>query len=72
MTTAAWLSEPKKREPSQSPRALDARGLATMHHILVQLAEIGSRPRFAEVCRAFGDIVWCDDLDDLVARSAAR
>lgn len=72
VTTAAWLSEPKKREASQSPRALDARGLATMHHILVQLAEVGSRPQFAEVCRAFGDIVWCDDLDDLIARSAAR
>lgn len=72
VTTAGWLSEPKKREPGQTPRALDARGLATMHHILVQLSDVGNRPRFAEVCRAFGDIVWCDDLDDLVARAAAR
>ncbi len=72
VTMAAWLSEPKKREPGQSPRALDARGLATLHHILVQLSDVGSRPRFAEACRAFGDIVWCDDLDDLVSRSSAR
>ena len=72
VTTAGWLSEPKKREPGQSPRALDARGLATLHHILVQLSDVGSRPRFAEACRAFGDIVWCDDLDDLVSRSSAR
>lgn len=75
VTTAAWLSEPKKsggRGVSHGPRALDARGLATMHHILVQLSQVGHRPRFAEVCRAFGDIVWCDDLDDLVARAPAR
>jgi AraC-like DNA-binding protein len=43
-----------------------------VHHILVQLADVGLRPRFAEFCQAFGDIVWCDDLDELVSRADAR
>jgi len=30
------------------------------------------RPRLAEACKSFGDIVWCDDLDELVTRSSAR
>jgi AraC-like DNA-binding protein len=43
-----------------------------MHHVLVQLADVGLRPRFAESCKAYGDIVWCDDLDELVARADSR
>lgn len=43
-----------------------------MHHILVQLGQVALRPRFAEACKAFGDIVWCDDLDDLTIRAPAR
>lgn len=72
---ADWLSTPGAERPrvaGPGPRALDARGLATMHHILVQLSEVALRPRFAEACQAFGDIVWCDDLDDLVSRAPAR
>ncbi|MGE0443539.1 MAG: helix-turn-helix domain-containing protein [Gemmatimonadales bacterium] len=74
VSAAAWYTDPKagKRPVSHGPRALDARGLATMHHLLVQLSEVELRPRFAEACRAFGDVVWCDDLDELVARAAAR
>ena len=60
------------RPPGRSPRALDARGPATAHHVLVQLTDAGLRPRFAETCKAFGEIVWCDDLDELVGRAAAR
>lgn len=77
-SAAAWYSDPSKagkpavRAVSQRPRALEARGLATMHHLLVQLRQVELRPRFAEACKAFGDIVWCDDLDDLVARAPAR
>ena len=77
-SAAAWYSDPSKagkpavRAVSQGPRALEARGLATMHHLLVQLRQVELRPRFAEACKAFGDIVWCDDLDDLVARAPAR
>jgi AraC-like DNA-binding protein len=43
-----------------------------MHHILVQLGEVGLRPRFAEACQAFGDVVWCDELDELASRAVAR
>ncbi len=77
-STAAWYATPTKasdpaaRAVSQGPRALDARGLATMHHLLVQLEHVALRPRFAEACKAFGDIVWCDDLDDLMIRASAR
>ena len=74
VSVAAWLT-PTGGEGGrtvQGPRALDARGLATLHHILVQLSEVALRPRFAEACKAFGDVVWCDDLDELVARSSAR
>lgn len=77
-SAAAWYSDPSKaakspaRAVSQGPRALDARGLATMHHLLVQLRQVEHRPRFAEACKAFGDIVWCDDLDDLISRAPAR
>jgi AraC-like DNA-binding protein len=60
------------RAGQPSPRALEARGFATLHHVLVQLADVGTRPRFAEACKTFGDIVWCDDLDDLVVRAGAR
>lgn len=60
------------RLPGRGPRALEARGFATVHHILVQLADAGLRPRFAETCKAFGDIVWCDDLDELAPRAAVR
>ncbi len=76
-SAAAWYTVPAKataaaRGASPGPRALDARGLATMHHILVQLGRVELRPRFAEACKAFGDIVWCDDLDDLMIRASAR
>lgn len=76
-SAAAWYSTPVKADPgarqvSQGPRALDARGLATMHHLLVQLEHVAFRPRFAEACKAFGDIVWCDDLDELSMRASAR
>ena len=60
------------RPSGRSPRPLEARAFATVHHILVQLCDVGMRPRFAETCKAFGDIVWCDDLDELVVRSVAR
>ncbi|MEZ4457940.1 MAG: helix-turn-helix domain-containing protein [Gemmatimonadales bacterium] len=68
VSAAAWYTDPKagKRPVSHGPRALDARGLATMHHLLVQLSEVELRPRFAEACRAFGDVVWCDDVDGTV------
>lgn len=52
-----------------SPRAFDARGFGTFHQLLVQIADAGLRPRFAESCRAFGDLVWCSDLDDLASRA---
>ncbi|MBM4188952.1 MAG: helix-turn-helix transcriptional regulator [Gemmatimonadetes bacterium] len=52
------------RPATPSPRALDARGLGTFHQLVVQLADAGDRPRFAESCRAFGDLVWCRDADD--------
>ena len=76
-SAAAWYTDPAKakaaaRGVSQGPRALDARGLATMHHLLVQLRQVEHRPRFAEACKAFGDIVWCDDLDELMSRAPAR
>ncbi|MDX2060055.1 MAG: helix-turn-helix domain-containing protein [Gemmatimonadales bacterium] len=73
-SAADWLSAPpsERRPAGPSPRALDARGLASMHHILVQLSEVALRPRFAETCKAFGDVVWCDDVDDLVSRVPAR
>ena len=29
-----------------------------------QMADAGQRPRFAEACRAFGDLIWCTDVDD--------
>jgi len=61
-----------RRSPVIGPRALEPRGLGTMHHVLVQLAQAELRPRFAEACRAFGDLVWCDDRDELVARAAFR
>lgn len=51
------------------PRAFDARGLGTFHQLVVQLAEAGDRPRFAEACRAFGDLVWCADADDAGSRA---
>jgi AraC-like DNA-binding protein len=60
------------RPPGRSPRALDARAPATAHYLLVQLSDTGLRPRFAETCKAFGEIVWCDDLDELVRRAGAR
>ncbi|MEZ4585993.1 MAG: AraC family transcriptional regulator [Gemmatimonadales bacterium] len=77
---AAWYGEgrPQSSPPARprgngrGPRALEARGFASVHHILVQLADAGLRPRFAEYCRAFGDIAWCDDPDDLVVRSESR
>lgn len=56
--------------PSPGPRALEARGIATARQILVQLAEAELRPQFAESCRAFGDITWCDDLDELASRAS--
>jgi AraC-like DNA-binding protein len=63
----------RPRRPGQrSARALDARGFTTMSHILVQLAEAGLRPLFAEACKTFGDILWCDDLEELFMRSRAR
>ncbi|MEO8449283.1 MAG: AraC family transcriptional regulator [Gemmatimonadota bacterium] len=43
-----------------------------MSHLLVQLSEAGLRPLFAEMCKAFGDMLWCDDLNDLVARAAVE
>lgn len=52
-----------------TPRAFEARGLGTFSHILVQIADAGLRPRFAESCRAFGDLLWCSDLDDLARRA---
>jgi AraC-like DNA-binding protein len=60
------------RPSGRSARPLDARGYATAHHILVQLGDAGLRPRFAETCKAFGDIIWCDDLEELRSRAAAR
>jgi AraC-like DNA-binding protein len=60
------------RPSGRSARPLDARGFATAHHILVQLADTGLRPRFAETCKAFGDIIWCDDLEELRSRAAVR
>jgi AraC-like DNA-binding protein len=75
VSVAAWLTPgnaERNRTVSQGPRAFDAKGLATMHHILVQLSEVALRPRFAEACKAFGDVVWCDDLDDLAIRAGAR
>jgi AraC-like DNA-binding protein len=78
-SAAAWYSEssrassgPPDRSAEPSPRAFDARGFATMHHVLVQLAETGLRPRFAEACKTFGDIIWCDDLEDLVVGARSR
>jgi AraC-like DNA-binding protein len=79
-TAAAWYTEPNRsrmsgpnRRPSEpSPRAFEARGLAALHHILVQLSDVGTRPRFAEACKAFGDVVWCDDLEELTVRATAR
>lgn len=63
----------KSERPSgRSPRPLEARAFGTAHHILVQLHDAGLRPRFAETCKAFGDIVWCDDLGELASRSSAR
>jgi AraC-like DNA-binding protein len=63
--TVASRSEPgASRGPAPSPRAFDARGLGTFHQLVVQLADTGLRPRFAEACRAFGDLVWCSDLDE--------
>lgn len=79
---AAWYGEGRPpespgnggsaRAAGPGPRALEARGLTSVHHILVQLADAGLRPRFAENCKAFGDIVWCDDLDELVPRAGVR
>jgi AraC-like DNA-binding protein len=76
---ATWYGEGRPAGPTarpgvgaRGPRALEARGFATLHHILVQLADVGLRPRFAETCRAFGDVVWCDDVDELVARAGVR
>src|SRR5262245_46416041 len=60
------------RPKGPRPRALEARGFGNVHHILVQIADVGLRPRFAEACKAFGDIVWCDELDELVPHAAAR
>ncbi len=76
-SAAAWYTDPAQataaaRGTSPAPRALEAWGLATMHHILAQLGQVKLRPRFAEACKAFGDIVWCDDLDDLMIRASAR
>src|SRR5262249_23600390 len=79
-SAAHWYSEAGRskasavaRRPSTpGPRALEARGFATLHHILVQLSNVGDRPRFAEACKAFGDVVWCDDLDELAVRATAR
>jgi hypothetical protein len=78
-SAAAWYADGAKskastvaRRPSPSPRALEARGFATLHHILVQLSDVGDRPRFAEACKAFGDVVWCDDLEELALRATAR
>lgn len=59
------------RSALPTPRALDARGFGTFHHLLVQIADAIHRPLFAESCRAFGDLVWCADLDDLVHRAFA-
>ena len=59
------------RGPTPGPRAFDARGFGTFHHLLVQIADATYRPQFAEACRAFGDLVWCSELDDLAHRAMA-
>lgn len=65
---AKYPAETHRPARPSSPRALEARGLGSFSHLLVQISDASLRPRFAESCRAFGDLLWCSDLDALASR----